>query len=189
MGMADYTAPRDSASIIFVILDGSVSQLLLHCRRRCRLEVETRMDSKMAKTVAVAKVVPQSAEALWRLIRSGGDVHRLLPSMIETCRVEGSGPGARRVCGTKQGPIEETILCVEDDARLFRYRIDRQSMMPLEHYEASLHVTDLGGGRAEVLWFATYHLLDEQADAPVREGLLGMFQAAIDGMDALLASA
>ena len=141
------------------------------------------------KTVAVTKIVPQPAEALWRFIRSGSDVQRILPSVIETCRVDGTGPGARRYCETKQGPLEETILTVDDKARLFRYRIDRQSMMPLERYEGSVHVTDIGGGRTEVLWFATYDLLDEKADGPVREGLSGMFLTAIDGIGSVATAA
>lgn len=140
------------------------------------------------KTVAVTRLAPANAEAIWRLVRSGKDVHRILPAVIETCRLEGEGAGARRFCGTKQGPLEETILLVDDEAKLFRYRIDRQSMMPLEHYEGTVHVSDLGSRGTEVLWFATYDLLDEQANAPVREGLTGMFQSAIDGMSALVAS-
>lgn len=146
------------------------------------------MNSK-TKTVAVTRLVAQPAEAIWRLVRSGKDVHRILPGVIETCRLEGEGAGARRFCGTKQGPLEETILYVDDNAKLFRYRIDRQSMMPLEHYEGTVHVSDLGSRGAEVLWFATYDLLDEQANTPVREGLVGLFQTAIDGMGALVATA
>ena len=143
------------------------------------------MNSTTKETVAVIKVVDGTADALWRFIRGGGDVHRILPGVIETCRVEGFGAGARRYCDSKQGPLEETILCVNDDARLFRYRIDRQSMMPLEHYEGSLHVTDLGNQRSEVLWFATYDLLDRSAAAPVRDGLTDLFQTGIEGMAAI----
>ena len=148
------------------------------------------MDSKMkpAKTVAVTKLIAKPAAGVWELIRSGRDVNRILPSIVETCRVEGAGVGARRYCGTKQGMLEETIVCVDDAARLFRYRIDKQSMMPLEGYEGSVHVTDLGACGAEVLWFATYYLLDEQADVPVRDGLTGMFQMAIDGMGEIVAA-
>lgn len=61
-------------------------------------------------------------------------------------------------------------------------------MASLEGYEGSVHVTDLGERGAEVLWFATYYLLDEQADAPVREGLTGTFQMAIDGMGEIVAA-
>jgi hypothetical protein len=141
------------------------------------------------KTTAIKQSLSRPADAIWQLIRSGRDVHLLMPGVIETCRLEGSGPGARRFCTTKQGPLAETLLCVDDDARLFRYSIDEQSMMPLENYEGSIHVTDLGGGRCEVLWFATYSLLDEGADAAVRDGLVGLFRTAIGGMDALVAAA
>src|SRR3954470_24493688 len=103
------------------------------------------MNQKKAatKTIAVTQCLSRPADMVWQLIRSGRDVHRMMPGVIETCRVEGSGPGARRYCTTKQGPLAETILCVEDDARLFRYRIDEQSMLPLENYEGSIHVTDV----------------------------------------------
>jgi hypothetical protein len=149
------------------------------------------MNQKKAstKTIAVTQCLSRPAEMVWQLIRSGRDVHRMMPGVIETCRVEGSGPGARRYCSTKQGPLAETILCVEDDARLFRYRIDEQSMMPLENYEGSIHVTDMGGGTCEVLWFATYNLLDEGADSAVRDGLLGLLRTAIGGMGAIVAAA
>lgn len=147
------------------------------------------MDAKAnVKTVAVTQVAPQPMEAMWKLIRSGGEVHRMLPGVIETCTVEGTGAGARRFCGTKQGPLEETILHVDDAARLFRYRIDRQSMMPLASYEGSLHVVDLGARGTEVLWFATYELLDPNADEPVREGLRSMFTTAIDGMSSVVST-
>ena len=61
--------------------------------------------------------------------------------------------------------------------------------MPLEHYEGTVHVSDLGSRGTEVLWFATYDLLDEQGTAPVREGLVGLFQTAIDRIGALVAAA
>lgn len=141
------------------------------------------------KTIAVTQSLPRPADAVWRLIRSGRDVDRMMPGIIESCRVEGSGSGARRYCSTKQGVLAETILCVEDDARLFRYRIDEQSLMPLEKYEGSIHVTDVGGGACEVLWFATYNLLDENADAAVRDGILGLLRTAIGGMGELVPAA
>ena len=146
------------------------------------------MEAKMKKTVAVTRVVPQPMEAMWKLIRSGADIHRMLPGVIESCRLEGSGAGARRYCGTKQGMLEETILAVDDEARLFRYSVDRQSMLPTQGYEGSLHVVDLGPHGTQVLWFATYELLDQRADEAVREALRGMFTAAIGGMGALVAS-
>jgi hypothetical protein len=56
-------------------------------------------------------------------------------------------------------------------------------------YEGSIHVTDIGGGKCRVLWFATYDLLDEAAEAAVRDGLLGLLRTAIGGMGTLVAAA
>ena len=137
------------------------------------------------QTVAVTRVVAAKADAVWAVIRAGGDIDQMLPGVIETCRVEGTGPGARRYCGTKSGPLEETITVVDDATRLFRYRIDRQTMMPLAGYEGTLHVTDLGARGTEVLWFGTFELLDERAKSGVVDGLGGMFTTAIDGIAAL----
>jgi hypothetical protein len=136
-------------------------------------------------TTAVARTVDVPAEALWAVLRTGRDVDRILPDLIRSCRVDGSGPGAQRHCGTDQGSIEETLLAVDDAARLFRYRIDRQSMMPLADYEGAVHVVDLGMGRSHVLWFASYRLLEIEAQAAVSGGLQQLFGAGIEGLAAL----
>jgi Polyketide cyclase / dehydrase and lipid transport len=141
------------------------------------------------KTIATTQTLSSPATAVWEVIRTGRDVHRMMPGVIETCRVEGSGPGARRYCTTQQGLLTETLLCVDDDARLFRYRIDEQSMLPLENYEGSIHVTDTGGATCEVLWFATYRLLNEAAEADVRNTLVGLLRTAIGGIGALVTTA
>jgi len=78
---------------------------------------------------------------------------------------------------------------VDDEARLFRYRIDEQSMMPLENYEGSLHVTDLSNEGCEVLWLVTYTLLTEEAELTVRDGLQGLLRTAIAGIGGLVAAA
>jgi hypothetical protein len=155
---------------------------------------ETKMETKNEtatatnwKTVAVARVVAHKADALWAVIRTGRDVDRILPGIIQTCRVEGTGAGARRMCGSASGPIEETILLVDDEARLFRYRIDRQAMMPLASYEGTLHVTDLGARGSEVLWFSTFELLEPRSEAAVLDGLRGLLSTGIDGIGALAA--
>lgn len=136
-------------------------------------------------TVAVTRTVAAPAEALWRVLRTGADVDRILPDLIRTCTVQGEGPGARRTCGTDQGPIEETLLAVDDAARLFRYRIDAQSMMPVADYTGAIHVVELGPGRAQVLWFASFQLTTAGAEEGVRQALTGLFTSGIDGLAAL----
>ena len=136
------------------------------------------MASPNSRTTSVARTIRRAPEPIWALVRSGADVHQILPAVIKTCRLEGN----RRFCTTEQGPLEETILTIDDEARLFRYRIDHQTLMPLERYEGSIHVTGTADGWCEVLWFATYELTDPSAEAAVREGLRGLFATAIDNM-------
>jgi hypothetical protein len=136
-------------------------------------------------TTSVTRTVPVPADVLWRVLRTGRDVDRILPDLIRSCRVEGDGPGAQRLCGTDQGTIEETLLAVDDETRLFRYRIDRQSLMPLTDDVGSVHVVELGAGRAHVLWFATYHPTEPGAEDAVKRGLQQLFGAGIEGLAAL----
>jgi hypothetical protein len=136
-------------------------------------------------TTSVARTVDVPAQSLWQVLRTGRDVDRILPDLVRTCRVDGVGAGALRHCGTDQGPIEETLLAVDDETRLFRYRIDRQSVMPLTDYEGSVHVVALGEGRCHVLWFASYRLADPGAQAAVSGGLQQLFGAGIEGLAAL----
>jgi hypothetical protein len=136
-------------------------------------------------TTAVARTVSVPAAALWAVLRTGRDVDRILSDLVRTCRVDGAGPGAQRRCGTDQGDIEETLLAVDDEARLFRYRIDRQSVMPVVDYEGSVHVVDLGRGQSHVLWFASYRLAEPAAQAAVSGSLQQLFGAGIDGLATL----
>lgn len=139
----------------------------------------------MTKTIALAKVVSCPAEAAWALVRSGRDIDRLLPDLVRSCRLEGEGVGARRHCGTEKGTIEETIVLVDDAARTFGYRIDRQELMPLRGYRGMVHVADVGEGRTEILWLATYELLDAGADSGVRAALTGLLGQGIDAIGAI----
>ena len=129
--------------------------------------------------------IPQTVSVTRVVDVPGRDVDRILPDLVRIRAVEGSGPGARRTCGTDQGVIEETLLTIDDDARLFRYRIDRQSMMPLTDYVGAVHVVPLEAGGSHVLWFATYQLVERGAEAAVADGLRGLLGSGIGGLAAL----
>ena len=136
-------------------------------------------------TTAVSRTVPVSAESVWRVLRTGRDIDRILPGLVRSCRLEGEGPGAKRLCGIDQGIIEETLLAIDDEARLFRYRIDQQPLMPLTDYTGSIHVVDLGPQGARVLWFASYQLTEAAAQEVVHRSLQQLLGAGIEGLVAL----
>lgn len=138
-------------------------------------------------TVAVTQRIDASADALWAIIRTGTGVDRWLP-MITSCRLEGTGANAKRVCmfndGTTEHELLETILTVDDEARLFQYSIDRQSMMPIRNVRGTMHVTAVTPSQCEILWFANFDLDDASAMPAVKAGLEGVYRAGISGIEA-----
>jgi len=138
-------------------------------------------------TVAVTRRINASADAAWAIIQTGTGVDRWLP-MVTSCRLEGTGAGAKRTCvfndGTSDHDLHETILTIDDPNRLFRYRIDHLTMMPIQNVIGTMHVTDVGMGQCEVLWFASFDLDDEGAAAAVKAGIEGVYTAGISGLEA-----
>ncbi len=142
--------------------------------------------------VAVTQRIHVSADAAWTIIRSGTGVDRWLP-MITSCRLEGAGANAKRVClfndGTAEHELLETILTIDDEARLFQYSIDRQSMMPIRNVRGTMHVTAVTPSQCEVLWFANFDLDDPSVLPAVKAGLEGVYRAGISGIEAAAKSA
>lgn len=135
--------------------------------------------------VSVKKRLSVSAASVWALIRQGSGVDRWLP-VITSCRLEGTGPGAVRICGTAQGHVlEETLEVVDDPGRIFQYRIDRQDMLPTTNVRGTMHVGEDGAGRAEVLWFVTYELVDPAVGEAVRSSLTDAYAQGLLGLERL----
>jgi hypothetical protein len=88
-------------------------------------------------------------------------------------------------CGTDHGAIEETLLTVDDEARVFRYRIDAQPLMPLRDYVGTVHIAEGARGGAQVLWSSSFELLDPAAELAVAGGLRDLLGSGIAGLAAL----
>lgn len=135
--------------------------------------------------VSIKKCLAASATSVWKIVCEGDGIDRWLPA-IASCRLEGTGPGARRFCTTGQGQqLEETIEAVDHTNRIFQYRIDRQDMMPTTNVRGTLCVSADGAGQAEVLWFVNYDLLDPSASDAVRAGILELYTAGLAGLERL----
>lgn len=135
--------------------------------------------------VSVRKRLTAPAASVWKIVSKGDSVDRWLP-VIESCRLEGSGPGARRFCTTGEGQrIDETIEAVDHTNRIFQYRIDRQDMMPTTNIRGTLCVAEDGAGHAEVLWFLNYELVDASAADAVRAGVAEIYAAGLAGLERL----
>ena len=139
------------------------------------------------KTVSVSKRIAAPAQVAWSIVRTGAEMHRWVPAITE-CRLEGEGVGAKRICVLAGQEIEETIATVDDDTRVFQYRIHRQSMMPVTGILGTIHVTELGPAEAEVLWFVNFELLDCAAWGSVKQGIEDIYTSGIDGLAARVAA-
>lgn len=140
---------------------------------------------KPIKTVSVSKRIKVPAQAVWEVVRTGDQLDRWVPA-ITSCRLEGQGVGAKRVCVINQQPLRESIETVDDASRLFQYRIVEQTMMPVRNVLGTIHVSGTGPSETEVLWFVNFELDDEAAWSAVREGFEGIYHAGIEGLEAHL---
>jgi Polyketide cyclase / dehydrase and lipid transport len=136
----------------------------------------------MMKTVSVSRRINVPAQAAWEVIRSGGAMDRWVPA-ITSCKLEGEGIGARRICVINGQELIESVETVDDASRLFQYRILQQSLMPVHNVLGTIHVSSAGPAEAEVLWFVNFELEDEAALPVVKAEIEGIYRAGIEGLE------
>jgi hypothetical protein len=138
------------------------------------------------KTVAVTKQIPVSADAAWSILRTGDKMDRWSPP-VTSCELEGSGPGAKRVCIINDKRLDEVIETVDDSARVFQYRIVRQELMPIRDIVGTIHIAPITDVSCHVLWLTNFDMVDESAWPQVKVGMEGIYALSIDGLAAAAA--
>ncbi|VAW64150.1 hypothetical protein MNBD_GAMMA09-1304 [hydrothermal vent metagenome] len=107
--------------------------------------------------VSVSKEYNIAPAKLWQKVRQFNDMHKFLPSMITSCEVQGSGEGAKRICGTENGDILETLRSLDDVNMILQYSIDNEDApMPVSNYTGKASVRKLGDSKAEFTWSAIF---------------------------------
>lgn len=145
------------------------------------------MSAQTMKTVAVCRRIAVPAPAVWDVVRTGSKMDHWVP-VITSCKVEGEGVGATRLCVINEQTLRETIETVDDGSKLFQYRIVEQSLLPVRNILATIHLSATGPSETEVLWFVNLELNDDSAWLAVKEGIQGIYVAAIDGLEAYVRS-
>jgi carbon monoxide dehydrogenase subunit G len=115
-------------------------------------------------------VVPELA---WDALRDVGRIHeRLVPGFVSDCRLEGD---IRVVTFGDGKVVRERIITVDDERRRVVWSALGE---PFEHYNASVQVFALDGGRTRLSWVAD--LLPNELEAPIgamiEQGLVVMKQ-------------
>ena len=126
--------------------------------------------------VTVTKEFDVNADAIWAVVRQFDKMDQFLPSLVTSCTVEGSGLGAKRICGTENGDILETLTLLDDDRMTMEYTIDNDDApLPLSDYTGGARVESLGADKARFSWSGTFEAkgLPENEVSQILEGAYG----------------
>lgn len=134
----------------------------------------------MTETINVTQTINIPAARAWDAISDIGNLDRWFP-IIESCTVNGEGPGAKRVCRLVDGSeVHEAITDIDHSARRFCYTIVA-SPMPISNYLGTVEVKDAGGAGAEISWTVEFDVATE-----ARDEIVAMLQTAFsDGISGI----
>lgn len=94
--------------------------------------------------VLVEKTLDLPRKKVFDILVQFGGLEKILPEMIESVEVIGSGVGALRNVGLKGGGKVTERLDVAYDGRVFAYSIVFNDALPLENYCAVVTLEDAG---------------------------------------------
>ena len=94
--------------------------------------------------VLVEKVLDMPRKKVFDILVQFGGLERILPDMIESLELTGSGLGALRTVKIKGGGTVIERLDAAFDQRLFAYTITFNDIMPFENYCAVVTLEDAG---------------------------------------------
>lgn len=119
-----------------------------------------------------------SAESAWKVIGAVGGVDKWFAPLIQSCRVDGN----KRYCTTEAGPLNEDILEVNHNEKIFRYGIPKQQMIPVDNIIGTIAVLDNGNGTSTIEWSATFDVLPEK-ETEASEMFKGAWTMGIQGLE------
>jgi hypothetical protein len=129
----------------------------------------------------ITKKLNVPADAVWEAIRKIGKLDVWFP-IIETCRVEGDGPGALRYMTVAGGgEIKDTIEEIDDINMRLAY-LRPLSPFPVTYYKGTVEVFKSYDGLGVVVWTIDFESQPEDA-ASVAELVRGAINEGIDGME------
>ena len=130
----------------------------------------------MKKTINTTHVIDAPAEEVWQRISQATGVNDWLPI--------GTGVGAQRVCTTEQGDMNETILVIDHENRIFQYTINEQPLSPVEDIVGTMRVGEKNG-RTELRWSLDFTLPDETQFPAVQQAVEALYAAGAHGLETL----
>ncbi len=131
---------------------------------------------------AMTKKLNVPAEKVWDAVSKIGRLDVWFP-IIETCRVEGNGPGALRymTIANNGGEIKDTIEEIDQKHRRLVY-LRPVSPFPVTYYKGTVEVFTSYDGLGIVVWTIDFESRPEDS-AAVADIVNGAICAGIDGME------
>lgn len=135
----------------------------------------------------ITKKINIPAEKAWEAISKIGRLDVWF-SFLDSCRVEGTGPGTRRymTIANNGGEIHDIIEEIDHANRRLVY-VRPVSPFPVSHYRGTVEVFKSYDGLAIVVWTIDFESKLEDS-ASVAEIVKGAISGGIDGMEADLSS-
>lgn len=134
----------------------------------------------MKQVIATTHQIAADPARIWAIISRADGVDGWLP-IITTCRLEGQGEGAKRICGTAAGDLLETIVKIDQATRTFQYAINEQPLLPITNILVTM-VVEEADGLTLLRWTLAGDLVDEAQAAMVQEAIAGMYAAGAAGL-------
>ncbi len=139
--------------------------------------------------IDVRRTLPASADAVWNALRGFDGIEAWLP-LIDRSEVDGAGPGATRICTTRDGGrLVERLEELDDNERRLVYTI-QEAPMPVHDYRSTMRVLadDRDASTSTVVWTARFEAPDDAAD-DLAESMRSVYASGLDGLRALLEDA
>ena len=130
--------------------------------------------------VLVEKTVDMPRKQVFDILVQFGGLEKIMPDMIESLKLKGSGLGAVRTIKLKSGGTVVERLDVAYDQRVFAYTITANDALPFENYCAVVTLED-AGNKTLARWGSNWDAKGV-SDDEVKGMLTGLYGTLLDGL-------
>lgn len=112
--------------------------------------------------VVNSSVVRQSADEVWKKLKSFGGLEKFTPEVIEKTIVTGTGVGVERtlVLTNNQGNVVEKLTNINERKMTIVYKMI-STPMPLQNYVGKMRVVKVDSNSCEVFFTSTFSVTNE----------------------------
>jgi hypothetical protein len=130
--------------------------------------------------VLVEKTLDMPRKKVFDALVAFGGLDKLMPDMVGSLKVTGSGIGALRTVVLKDGGTIVERLDVAHDNSVFAYTITENDALPLKNYCAVVTLAD-AGNKTTARWGSNWEA-NGASDDEIKTMLSGLYATLLDGL-------